>query len=348
MNRTKAIAFADDLIIVTRGKTVREVENIANIEMSKISSWAKDNKIRFNEQKSKAMLLTRRKRRERRELEIYLNYKLLTQVNSLKYLGIILDSKLTFRDHIIATADKCSKLIFTLSKSAKINWGVSYAALKIIYTGGILTLLLYGAPVWIDAIKKTIFKQKRIRVQRLINIKIARAYQTVSNDALCLIAGLTPIDIKIEKAAQLHQLTKGSSRQEARFDQDMEVKHWLHPVAKITTFRGNNEDSSTTQIFTDGSKLEQGVGAGIAVYRSGTHTKSIIYRLNKRCTNNQAEQLAILKSLEYIENTQPTDKFATIYTDSQTTLDSLQNYNIHTYLIEKIRRKTTELERTKW
>jgi hypothetical protein len=49
-------------------KTVREAENIANIELRKISSWAKDNKIRFNKQKSKAMLLTRRKHRERKEL----------------------------------------------------------------------------------------------------------------------------------------------------------------------------------------------------------------------------------------------------------------------------------------
>ena len=95
-NRTKATAFADDLIIVTRGKQ-REKQKTANIELSKIFSWAKDNKIRFNEQKSKAILLTRRKRRERKELEIYLNYKPLMQVNNLKYLGIILDSKLNFR-----------------------------------------------------------------------------------------------------------------------------------------------------------------------------------------------------------------------------------------------------------
>jgi len=61
-NRTKVIAFADDLIIVTRGKTIRETENIENIELNKITLWAKDNKIRFNEQKLKAMLLTRRKR----------------------------------------------------------------------------------------------------------------------------------------------------------------------------------------------------------------------------------------------------------------------------------------------
>ena len=334
-NRTKAIAFADDLIIVTRGKTVREAENIANIELSKISSWAKDNKIRFNEQKSKAMLLTRRKRKERKELEIYLNYKPLMQVNSLKYLGIIFDSKLTFRDHIITMTDKCSKLIFALSKSAKLNWGLNYAALEAIYTGGILPLLLYGAPVWINAINKASYKLKITRVQRLINIRLARAYRTVSNEALCILTGLTPIDIKIEEAAQLYQLTRGSRKEEAMFDQDMGVKHWLHPAVKVTILQDNNEDNSTTQIFTDGSKSEQGVGAGIAVYRSGTLTKSLKYRLNKKCTNNQAEQLAILKSLEYIENIHTTDKSVTIYTDSQTTLDSLQNNNINTYLIEK-------------
>jgi hypothetical protein len=34
----------------------------------------------------------------------------------------------------------------------------------------------------------------------------------------------------------------------------------------------DNEDNYTTQIFTDGSKSEHVVGAGIAIYRSGTHT----------------------------------------------------------------------------
>jgi len=142
-NRTEAIAFADDLIIITRGKTVTEAENIPNIELSKISLWAKYNKIRFNVQKSEAMPLTRRKLGERTELEIYLSYNTLMQVYRLKYLGIILESKQTFRDHIIAMTDKCSKLIFPLSKSEKFNWGMNYAALKTIYTGGILPLLLW-------------------------------------------------------------------------------------------------------------------------------------------------------------------------------------------------------------
>jgi hypothetical protein len=55
MHRTKTIAFADDLILATRGKTVTEAENVADIELTKISAWAKANKIQFNEQKSKTV-----------------------------------------------------------------------------------------------------------------------------------------------------------------------------------------------------------------------------------------------------------------------------------------------------
>jgi len=88
------------------------------------------------------------------------------------------------------------------------------AALKTIYTGGILPLLLYGAPVWIKAIDKACYTLKLDRVQRLINIKIAKAYRTVSNEALCIFTGLTPIAIKIEEAAKLYQLTRGSRKEE--------------------------------------------------------------------------------------------------------------------------------------
>jgi len=44
-------------------------------------------------------------------------------------------------------AGKCTKLIFALSNSAKLIWGLKYATLKAIYTGGILSFLLYGAPM---------------------------------------------------------------------------------------------------------------------------------------------------------------------------------------------------------
>jgi len=81
----------------------------------------------------------------------------------------------------------------------------------------------------------------------------------------------------------------------------MGVKYWHFPADTITFLTESNEAAVLIQIFTDGSKSEQGVSAGVAIFRSGNHFKSLNYRLNK-CTNNQAEQLAILRALEYTEN----------------------------------------------
>ena len=102
------------------------------------------------------MLITRRRRKEKKEIEIYINNKTLQQVNNLKYLGIMFDSKLLFRDHINYMEEKCLKLIFALSRSAKVTWGLRHDALKTIYTGGILPLMLYGAPVWKKRVKQVL------------------------------------------------------------------------------------------------------------------------------------------------------------------------------------------------
>jgi len=77
------------------------------------------------------------------------------------------------------------------------------AALKTIYAGRILPLILYGAPVWKGVMDIACYKAKIIRVKRLINIKIAKVCGTVSNEALSVITGLIPIHIKIEESKVL-------------------------------------------------------------------------------------------------------------------------------------------------
>ena len=66
MKRTKVVAFADDLIIATRGESVRAVENYVNVENSKINVWAKNKKTRFNDKKSKVMIVLRIKGKKTR------------------------------------------------------------------------------------------------------------------------------------------------------------------------------------------------------------------------------------------------------------------------------------------
>ena len=94
---------------------------------------------------------------------------------------------------------------------------------------------------------------------------------------------------------------------EAFVDRDMDVKHWHHAAETITLLAENNEVTSAIQIFTDGSTSQQGVGAGLTIFRSGNHIKSLKYRLNKRRTNSEAEQLAIVRALQYMENLETED-----------------------------------------
>jgi len=138
-------------------------------------------------------------------LYIYLNNKPLKQVNSIKYLGITIDSKLNFREHIISTSKRCTTLIHTLAKSAKLNWGLRQEALNTIYKGAVLPLILYGAPVWIQAMENNCNRTLYSRVQRLINIKISKSYRMTSNDALRILTGNTPIEIKAEETANIYR-----------------------------------------------------------------------------------------------------------------------------------------------
>jgi len=153
--------------------------------------------------------MTRRKRKEQKEILVYINNKATPQVQKLKYLVIIFDNKLLFRKHINYVADKCKKLIFQLTKAAKLNWNLSHKALQTIYLGGIQPLLIYGAPVWFKAIRKENYKANVLRVQRLINRKMAKAYHTVSHEALCVFTCTITIDLKIEQTVKIYQ-TKGN------------------------------------------------------------------------------------------------------------------------------------------
>ena len=248
---------------------------------------------------------------------------------------------MTFREHINYVEEKCTKLIFSLSKSVKITWELKHEALKTIYTGGILPLLLYGVPVWKNVMNKYCYKAKLIRIQRLINIRIAKAYRTVSNEALCIITGLIPINIKIEETGKYYEITKGKG---IHYDREMEVKNWDHPAKQVKITEAHEESSQYIQAYTDGSKSEVGVGSGIAIFSGNNLKMTLKYRLHKHCSNNQAEQMAVLKTLEYIQTSKAEEKTVLVCTDSRITLQMLQNQKKNTHLIEKIRTKVIELE----
>lgn len=65
--------------------------------------------------------------------------------------------------------------------------------------------LLYGAPIWKDALET----RKNItileRVQRNILLRVASAYRTVSGTALQVVTGTLPIDLAVHERAEVHR-----------------------------------------------------------------------------------------------------------------------------------------------
>jgi len=159
---------------------------------------------------------------------------------------------------------------------------------------------------------------------------------------------MTLIQLKIEQAAEFYLHTRSHIKDTEQFDNNKEARFWQHPAETVIRTSEGNEEDSPLQSYTDGSKTEKGVGSGIAIYRSGQNIRTLQFKLNKKCTNNQAEQLAILKALESIETTHTADKKAIKYTDSQTTLAMLQNSKIHTNIIQDISRQWYEMKKAGW
>ena len=51
-------------------------------------------------------------------------------------------------------------------------------------------------------------RQKYIRVQRLINIRMTKAYRTTSSEGLCILTGMAPIIIEMEEAVKHYSIKK--------------------------------------------------------------------------------------------------------------------------------------------
>jgi hypothetical protein len=175
----------------------------------------------FKESKSKAMLITSKTCND--VINIYLNNRRLEQVKEMKQLGIYFDSRLTFHKHIEDIAEKYKTLIHMLSKSTKLQWGLCHKSLKMVYEGALVPLMTYEAPVWEEDVTKERHLRKMQSVQKMINIKIAKAYRTISFEASCLMAGVPPIGTVIARKVQLYKRKHGKESSEYECDMSLPV-----------------------------------------------------------------------------------------------------------------------------
>jgi len=88
-------------------------------------------------------------------------------------------------------------------------------------------------------------RQKYIRVQCLINIRMVKVYYTTSSEVLCILTGMTPIIIKLAEVVQRNNIMEKTVSRSFELDSDVELKHWLHPTEAVTIKEatGNKEAS---------------------------------------------------------------------------------------------------------
>jgi len=131
----------------------------------------------------------------------------------------------------------------------------------------------------------------------------------------------------------------------------VELKNWSHPTDAVKIIEGKENNERTIQLYTNGSKSEHGVGSGVAIFAGNELAAQLKFNLDKKSSNNRAEQLAILKALQATETLDITKNgtlTAAIFTNSRIAIDTLENIKNHNFLIEEIRKKVFILETTNW
>lgn len=117
--------FADDTIIYLSGTNVKQVIQKINITLELINEWFTTNGLMVNAKKSKYMIIGSNKYLNQ-NIDMCVKYsgEHLEKVVTMKYLGIIIDNKLTFNDHINYICKKISKKLgfaYRVSKHLTLN-----------------------------------------------------------------------------------------------------------------------------------------------------------------------------------------------------------------------------------
>ena len=111
------IMFADDTNMFLTGESINELVNVLNIELQSIVVWLKANKLSLNIDKTHFMLFQPRRKSIATCNDVILDSHTISRVRDCKFLGVILDEKLSWKNHVFHIKNKVSKGIGILYKA---------------------------------------------------------------------------------------------------------------------------------------------------------------------------------------------------------------------------------------
>ena len=137
--------FADDTNIYCDANTLDELQFLINKELKELQTWLIVNRLSLNIDKTNFVIFHPYNKPVKQKITLKLHKNAISEKDSVKYLGIIIDSTLTWQTHIDKISKKISRATGLLYK---IRPFINIKIMKTLYYSFVYPHLLYAIEVW--------------------------------------------------------------------------------------------------------------------------------------------------------------------------------------------------------
>ena len=142
---TKIIGFADDGALLITGQDPTTMTELMQKALDLCQAWGTKHGLSFSPHKTAAIIFTHKYNIPHNLFKpLYIEGRDIAYTKETKYLGITLDSKLSFNSHVINKVNKGKGLLMQYKHEILKNWNSSNYATKWIYTAMIRPIITYG------------------------------------------------------------------------------------------------------------------------------------------------------------------------------------------------------------
>ena len=145
--------YADDTCFIFSAPSLHELQLVVNREMMKIQTWMFSNKLSINYSKTNYMLMYRNAVPE--PFELFINNNRIERVDCIDYLGIKIDDKLNWKNHIRYIEGKLSSACGAIYR---LRDKVNQECLRSFYFAHIYFHLQYAILAWYNTMKQNLKK----------------------------------------------------------------------------------------------------------------------------------------------------------------------------------------------
>ena len=146
LERTSCGHFADDTFIIYSSKKLKTIETVINTELKGVIKWLGLNKLSLNATKTELIFFHSKRRPINYDsISIRFNGLKLVPVDHVKYLGMYLDSYLSWEYHIHELSKKLSRANGILSK---LRYNSPFKVCLQVYYSIFYSHLIYGCNTW--------------------------------------------------------------------------------------------------------------------------------------------------------------------------------------------------------